>query len=243
MPDIQVDVSYAGENDEIAIISARGFIDTTTAPELEKKLEEQLALNKYKIVVDLENIDYVSSAGWGVFVSEIREIRENNGDLVLVNMSPDVYDVYELMEFSSILKAFDSVEDAIAHFTGKKPVEAKSTSPRVQAPSSKPAAIQDKRNKVETTSQTTAPSDVHKKEEPASQESDIYSYAKSELGRRIINVILDNPYYEVKEIARALKLPQYGGQKASPRAVKQELKQMGLFDRQKRFEVALKGSG
>ena len=106
MADIQVDVSYTGDEANIAVISASGFIDTTTAPELEKKLEEQLALNKYKIIVNLENIDYVSSAGWGVFVSEIREIRENNGDLVLVNMSPDVYDVYELMEFSSILKSF-----------------------------------------------------------------------------------------------------------------------------------------
>ena len=243
MADIQVNVSYAGGDNSIAIISAKGFIDTTTAPELEKKLEEQLALNKYKIIVDLKNIDYVSSAGWGVFVSEIREIRENNGDLVLANMSPDVYDVYELMEFSSILKAFDSVEDAISHFTGKQPVEVKSTSSRVQASYSKPATIQDKRNRVETTSQTTAPSDVHKKEEPGSRESGIYSYANSELGRMIINVILDNPYYEVKEIARALKLPRYGGQKVSPRAVKQELKQMGLFDRQKRFEIALKGRG
>jgi len=119
MPDIQVDVKYAGNDNDIAIISAKGFIDTTTAPDLEKKLEEQLALNKYKIIVDLKNIDYVSSAGWGVFVSEIREIRENNGDLVLINMSSDVYDVYELMEFSSILKSFDNVEDAIVNFTSQ----------------------------------------------------------------------------------------------------------------------------
>jgi len=63
------------------------------------------------------------------------------------------------------------------------------------------------------------------------------------LGRRIINVIIDNPYYEVKEIARALKLPQYGSQKASPRSVKHELKAMNLFDKQKRFEIALKGRG
>jgi anti-sigma B factor antagonist len=121
MPDIQVEVSYVGDGKNIAVISASGFIDTTTAPELEKKLEEQLALNKYKIIVNLENIDYVSSAGWGVFVSEIREIRENNGDLVLVNMSPDVYDVYELMEFSSILKSFDSLNEAVASFSGAAP--------------------------------------------------------------------------------------------------------------------------
>jgi len=37
MPDIQVEVSYVGDGKNIAVISASGFIDTTTAPELEKK--------------------------------------------------------------------------------------------------------------------------------------------------------------------------------------------------------------
>ncbi len=243
MPDIQVDVTYAGEKDEIAIISARGFIDTTTAPELEKKLEEQLALNKYKIIVDLENIDYVSSAGWGVFVSEIREIRENNGDLILVNMSPDVYDVYELMEFSSILKSFDSLDDAIAHFTGKKVVEKSTPSiKKIEKTSSQKAAASSSGESTGMSVNESSESTPEvSKEEKKQTEPDIYSYARSELGRRIINVILDNPYFEVKEIAKALKLPQYGGKKVGTGAVKRELKAMGLFDRQKRFEIALKG--
>jgi anti-anti-sigma factor len=63
-------------------------------------------------------VSFVSSAGWGVFVSEIREIRDNHGELVLVNMIPDVYDVYELMEFSSILKSFDSVDEAHEYLQG-----------------------------------------------------------------------------------------------------------------------------
>lgn len=237
MPDIQVDVKYTGNNDEIAIISARGFIDTTTAPDLEKRLEEQLALNKYKIVVNLENIDYVSSAGWGVFVSEIREIRENNGDLVLVNMSSDVYDVYELMEFSSILKSFESVEDAILSFTGES---VRKESPRPAQPqiaAQKPAA--------EKPPVVTGEREIEKKPVPASpppapSEEAVDSPAKSELGKRIIGIIVDNPYYEIKEITKALKLPQYGGRKTGGGAVKKELRAMGLMDRQKRFELALK---
>ena len=231
MPDIQVDVRYNGDSDEIAIIEAKGFIDTTTAPELEKKLEEQLALNKYRIVVNLENIDYVSSAGWGVFVSEIREIRENSGDLVLVNMSPDVYDVYELMEFSSILKSYDSVEDAVAGFTGKeiKKEEPKPAPEPALPPKPEPAAPPEQ-----------APQPAQPQAAPG---TDVYSYAQSELGRRIIQIIIDNPYYDVKEIAKALKLPNYGNMKTGGGAVKKELKSMGLSDKQKRFELALKGRG
>jgi anti-sigma B factor antagonist len=257
MPDIQVGVSYDGPNQEVAVISARGFIDTTTAPELEKKLEEQLALSKYKIVVDLQNIDYVSSAGWGVFVSEIREIRENNGDLVLVNMSPDVYDVYELMEFSSILKSFDSLEEAVANFTGapvrKEPSRSVSSrsgsSGRAEIPAGPQNSQQGRGGETRAPAgadrqadggvQKRPPQDDHRNH--AAQAADVFAQANSELGRRIIQVIVDNPYYEVKEIIKALKLPQYGGQKEKGGAVKKELKEMGLFDKSNRFELALRG--
>lgn len=244
MPDIQVDVSYEGPNQEVAIIAARGFIDTTTAPELEKKLEEQLALSKYKIVVNLENIDYVSSAGWGVFVSEIREIRENNGDLVLVKMSPDVYDVYELMEFSSILKSFDSMQEAVANFTGK---EAPKEEPRQisrQAAQSSPSP-KTGRPVNQPGVQVAGQGGQQQTEQPPAQGRpaavDVFSQARSELGRRIIQVIIDNPYYEVREIARALKEPRYGGRKTGGGAVKRELKEMGLLDKSNRFELALRG--
>ena len=241
MADIQVDVSYTGDEENIAVISASGFIDTTTAPELEKKLEEQLALNKYKIIVNLENIDYVSSAGWGVFVSEIREIRENNGDLVLVNMSPDVYDVYELMEFSSILKSFDSLNEAVTNFTGgplkpERPAIEKTPAPQ---PAPQPKEEVGLRNEP----QTAKPAQTEPAQTAAASEPDIYSYAQSELGKRIIDVIIDNPYFEVKEIAKALKLPQYGGKKAGGGAVKKELKTMGLIDRKRRFELVLQKRG
>jgi anti-sigma B factor antagonist len=243
MPDIQVDVRYDGESDEVAIIEAKGFIDTTTAPELEKKLEEQLALNKYKIVVNLENIDYVSSAGWGVFVSEIREIRENSGDLVLVNMSPDVYDVYELMEFSSILKSYDNVDEAIAGFTGR---EIKKELPK---PASKPTATQKSEQPAQPKVASSPLPEPH--EEPTqpaqsanqTSSSDVFNLAQSDLGRKIIQVIIDNPYFDVKEIGKALKLPQYGGQKVGGGTVKRELRGMGLLDKQQRFELALKGRG
>ncbi len=236
MADIQVDVTYTGKDEEIAIISARGFIDTTTAPDLEKRLEEQLALNKYRIIVNLENIDYVSSAGWGVFVSEIREIRENNGDLVLVNMSSDVFDVYELMEFSSILKSFESIEDAILSLSGKGG-QKESRGPV------KPQVTARETAKGPTSAPQSAP-EIKKEPSPSPEagkpEAETDSGASNDLGKRIITVIVDNPYYDLKEIIKALKEPQYGGLRVGGGAVKKELKEMDLLDRQKRFELAIK---
>jgi hypothetical protein len=72
---------------------------------------------------------------------------------------------------------------------------------------------------------------------------DVFAYAQSDLGRKIIQIIIDNPYYDAKEIAKALKLPQYGAQKVGGSSVKKELKIMGLSDKQQRFELAIKGRG
>ncbi|MDD5066133.1 MAG: STAS domain-containing protein [bacterium] len=116
MADLKIDVLPMQGIPDGTIIKATGFIDTTTAPDIEKSIEQVFTQKKFKIAIDLSGVDFVSSAGWGVFVSEIRDIRENKGDLVLINMVPDVYDVYELMEFSAILKSFDSIDDCIKYF-------------------------------------------------------------------------------------------------------------------------------
>jgi len=93
-----------------------GYIDTTTAPEIENVLLKELSRKKYKVIIDLENVDYVNSSGWGVFIREIKQIRDNGGDLVLVKMTSDVFSVYETMEFSKILKSFNNLDNAISYF-------------------------------------------------------------------------------------------------------------------------------
>ena len=120
MEGIQLSVKQTGANNDISIIKVGGYIDTTTSAELEHSLESLIKSNNYNIIIDLENVDYISSAGWGIFISELKGIRDKGGDLKLVNMMPDVYEVFELLEFHYILKAFDSIEDAIADFDKRK---------------------------------------------------------------------------------------------------------------------------
>ena len=115
MSDIKISVDttqVTGVDEEVTIIRADGVIDTMTAIELEKVTNSLLAQKRYNIIVDLGGVDYISSAGWGIFISNIREIRLNNGDIKLARMIPNVYEIFELLEFDSILRAFDNLEDA-----------------------------------------------------------------------------------------------------------------------------------
>jgi len=116
MSDIKISLDSSGPAGKVSVVRVDGVIDTITAPELEKVMNSLLEQKKFYIVVDLGGVDYISSAGWGIFISNIREIRQNSGDIKLARMIPNVYEIFELLEFDSILRAFDSVEKAKADF-------------------------------------------------------------------------------------------------------------------------------
>ena len=101
----------------VKILQCKGFIDTTTSGVLEKTMQEVLKSNSFKIIIDLGDIDYISSAGWGIFISEIKNIRTKKGDLKLVNMKPEVMEIFELLDFTNILEYYKSVDDAIKKFS------------------------------------------------------------------------------------------------------------------------------
>jgi anti-sigma B factor antagonist len=116
MRGIDVTVEEVGTDGLVSLVRVTGYVDTTTSHELEKKLNGILERRRFAIVVDLSGVDYVSSAGWGIFIGEIREIREQQGDLKLAGMSPDVYEVFELLEFQNILEAFPDAQTAVERF-------------------------------------------------------------------------------------------------------------------------------
>ncbi len=113
---IVVSVIAGGRESGVSVLKVSGYLDTTTASELEAALFSLLKKEEAKIVIDLAGVNYISSAGWGIFISEIKDIRRKGGDLKLAGMNGDVYEVYQLLEFSSILEAFDDTDQAVAAF-------------------------------------------------------------------------------------------------------------------------------
>lgn len=98
------------ENQDKVLIAIAGFLDAHTAPFLENAIKEQIEKKVYNISIDFENLDYISSAGFGVFMEFIEEIRENGGDLVLVNMKEKIHKLFELLGFDLLFKIY-SAED------------------------------------------------------------------------------------------------------------------------------------
>lgn len=114
MDNIKVSISEADE--PVSTVRVDGVVDTLTASEVDRAIEGLLKRNRSQIVLDLAGVDYISSAGWGVFISHLKEARENKGDLRLSGMIPNVREIYELLEFDTVLTSYSSVRQALGSF-------------------------------------------------------------------------------------------------------------------------------
>ena len=103
--------------DNVVVLKLHGIIDSGTAQFLEDKFNDLVGSNSVRIVADLGDVNYISSAGWGIFVGEIKGIRQRNGDIKLAAMHHDVREVFDLLEFNTLLKPYDTTEEALSAFT------------------------------------------------------------------------------------------------------------------------------
>ena len=82
-------------------IRLRGRLDTATAPQLEGELKTSLA-GVQKLVLDLEELEYISSAGLRVLLSTQKTMKKQ-GSMVVRHVSPIVMEVFEMTGFSDFL--------------------------------------------------------------------------------------------------------------------------------------------
>ncbi|MBN2425201.1 MAG: STAS domain-containing protein [Calditrichaceae bacterium] len=233
MEGIQVSTEIAGSRNQLSIIKVGGYIDTTTSSELERALDALLKQGRFLIIVDLGNVDYISSAGWGIFISEIKSIRENGGDLKLVRMVPDVYEIFELLEFHHILDVYDTVDEAINKFemleAAGKPVAKEISLPKPEE--AKPAAPAEPQPGTVRSAAA----------QPAAQSQEatkVISIADMSMTEKIKAIVKENPSYGAIKIKKELNTAKYGYIKAGWFEIRSQLSMMKLNSRAKRYEYA-----
>ncbi len=108
------------ENENINVIDLKGYLDAHTAPELEKIFQNLIEVKKFNIVVNCKDLNYISSAGIGVFMAYIEDVRKHNGDIKLSNMSAKVYNVFDILGFPFLYDITKDESDAIKKFLSMK---------------------------------------------------------------------------------------------------------------------------
>jgi anti-sigma B factor antagonist len=99
------------------LITIKGRVDSSTASQLAQALESANESGKYKLVVDMTGLEYMSSAGFRALLAAQRNSKKyNRGEVVLVNVPDRIREALELAGFTELFKTFDDTLTAVGHF-------------------------------------------------------------------------------------------------------------------------------
>ena len=105
-----------GGTHAVSVVYLKGYLDAHTAPEFEKALQDLVGKEKVRIVVNCAGLSYISSAGLGVFMGFIEDVRSRGGDIKLAELTDKVFRVFDLLGFPVLFEIFEREADAVAKF-------------------------------------------------------------------------------------------------------------------------------
>jgi anti-sigma B factor antagonist len=99
------------------LMNIHGRVDSSTAPQLQAKITEVIDEGNFKLVLDMEDIEFISSAGLWVLVNAQKKCKRfNRGEVVLANVSDQSYKALDLAGFIGYYKIFEDSTLAVGHF-------------------------------------------------------------------------------------------------------------------------------
>jgi anti-anti-sigma factor len=98
---------------DTTILEIQGRLDTSNYEDFGKELDAKLEEGDKYIVVDMEDLEYISSSGLRVFLAALKKIRAQEGDIALCCMSDKINEVFTISGFSSLFKIYDRLDDAL----------------------------------------------------------------------------------------------------------------------------------
>ncbi len=92
----------AEENGKEVTIFIEGKMDTNSSPQVTEEISHYIG-SAEKVILDLEKLSYVSSAGLRVFVMADQQLQAKAGELNVKNVPADIMDIFEMTGFDNML--------------------------------------------------------------------------------------------------------------------------------------------
>jgi anti-sigma B factor antagonist len=224
MQGIRTGLQEVGSKLDIVLLSISGYVDTTTCQELTKLIQDLVQQQRIQIITDLGGVTYISSAGWGVFMGEIKSIREKGGDIKVVHMNPEVFEVFEMLEFNRILNHYDSVEEAINEFDIIRGIDI-----------TQPLEISSGKESGGVSLNITSTALIGDTGQPVAFSHEKMPVQEFPLVEKIKLVILDNPFLNILDIRKVLNTEKYGEVRIGWWKLRSVLKSLSLETKGKRY--------
>ena len=102
--------------DEIKVLEFKGKLDSQTFPDAQDQLSELIDKGEMKILVNLEKLDYISSAGLRVLLIAAKQLKLYGGEIRICSLNDVVTEVFNISGFVTIFKVFGSESEALDGF-------------------------------------------------------------------------------------------------------------------------------
>jgi anti-anti-sigma factor len=112
----ELEISTQTLDNNVVMIRPSGYLDAHTFEQLENVIDDIFENQTYRLIVNLEAVNYISSAGAGVFIGAISQAHENSGNIIFLNPSTNVQDVFDLLGLSQIFSFASQVDEALGKF-------------------------------------------------------------------------------------------------------------------------------
>lgn len=111
----------------------KGYIDTYNSNFFQKRVSRAIESGYVKLIFNCSGLNYVSSTGIGSFTAFLKGVKPRGGDVVLMQIQPKVYEVFQLLGFSQFFTIRESYEDAVTFFRNSNAAPDSSLFPKVFA--------------------------------------------------------------------------------------------------------------
>lgn len=96
------------------ILSLIGEVDASNSVILDEAIQELLEAGAQSIIIDGKNLEYISSAGLGVFMSYLEDFQEKNISMKICGLTPRVYEVFKILGLDQLIPIYSDRAAAFA---------------------------------------------------------------------------------------------------------------------------------
>jgi anti-anti-sigma factor len=101
---------------EITLLKVNGKLDSDLSPKLEKKVCEFLHSGQTKLLLDMSEVNYISSAGLRMLISIKKQVKTLSGTFIVCGLRSEVLEVMKICGFDHILEITQTEEEALRRF-------------------------------------------------------------------------------------------------------------------------------
>lgn len=128
---LKINLEQLSDIENCIVVYLNGYIDTYNSTFFQQRIAKVVEAGFVNIIFNCASLNYVSSTGIGSFTAFLKMIKPKGGDIVLLEIQPKVYEVFQLLGFSQFFNIKETMPDAIAYFKRDDLIVTNSVFPKI----------------------------------------------------------------------------------------------------------------